>query len=121
MTDEISTKSADLLQKAKPRGKPFVKGYDPRRTMRGPKDAITARKFIKQIGQELIAFKDDAGDGDITRLYLLVRSMYASRNPRHAEILLKAQFPGLLKDEVEQSGEVVLRVIREDAKKNDVA
>lgn len=100
MTDEPQP-TGESLEKPKKKGT-FKKGYDPRRNTRGtPKDAITARKFIKQIGQELIAFKDAEGEGDITRLYLLVRSMYASRNPRHAEILLKAQFPGLLKDEVD--------------------
>lgn len=100
MTDK-PTITGDSQAKPPPKGA-FKKGYDPRRNTKGtPKDAITARKFIKQIGQELIAFKDAEGEGDITRLYLLVRSMYASRNPRHAEILLKAQFPGLLKDEVD--------------------
>jgi hypothetical protein len=108
MTEEAegTGKSQGITEKVgyknPPKSGQLKKGYDPRRNTRGtPKDAITARKFIKQIGQELIAFKDESGEGDITRLYLLIRAMYASRNPRHAEILLKAQFPGLLKEEVD--------------------
>jgi hypothetical protein len=103
-----AVKTAQKLQTAKipaarkPRGKPFKKGYDPRRNLKGvPADAIRGRHFIRNIGAELVDFKDDYGEGKVTRLYLMIRGMYASRNPKDKEILLKAQMPGLLRDDIE--------------------
>lgn len=89
--------------------KPFVKGYDPRRNLRGvPKDAIEARKFFRKIGAELLTIKEKNEQGesveyDITRLEAAVRLKFGSRAPKDFETILKAMFPGLLKDEVELS------------------
>lgn len=92
---------------AKDNLKPFPKGYDPRRNMRGvPKDAIEARKMIRKIGAELVHIKEKGENGeqieyDLTRYEAMVRLMYSSRNPAEKIALLKALSPGLLKDEVD--------------------
>jgi hypothetical protein len=83
--------------------KPFVKG-DPRINRKGvPPDAIAGRKFIAQVGAELI--KTPASDGkpseEMSRFYAMVRRMYSSSQPRDRELILKATLPGLLKDEVD--------------------
>lgn len=94
--------------------KPFVKGYDPRRNLKGvPKDAITGRRFIRKVGAELLHLKDDTGEGDVTRFYAMIRRMFSSANPRHAELIMKALMPGLLKEEVEHSGSLITKVIIE--------
>jgi hypothetical protein len=111
MTDE-TTKTGESLAKP-PRPGTFKKGYDPRRNIRGvPKEAIAARKFFREVGAELLRFKDENGEGDITRLYAMVRAMFASRNPKDRELILKVSFPGLLKDEIEQhnTGETKQRI-----------
>jgi hypothetical protein len=86
---------------------PMKKGYDPRRNLRGvPKDAIEARKFFRKIGAELLAIKEKGETGEsveyeITRLEAAVRLKFSSRAPKDFETILKAMFPGLLKDEVD--------------------
>ena len=100
---------------AKDNLKPFVKGYDPRRHLAGvPKDSIPARKFIRKIGAEVLHLKDEQGEGDITRFYAMVRRMFSSGNPRHTELLLKAMYAGLLKDEIELGGEggLTIKIIK---------
>jgi len=87
--------------------KPFNKGYDPRRNLRGvPKDAIEARKFFRKIGAELLRIKERQENGeaveyDISRLEAMVRLKFSSKAPKDFETILKAMFPGLLKDEVD--------------------
>jgi len=87
--------------------KPFKKGYDPRRNLRGvPKDAIEARKMIRKIGAELLTIKEKGENGEVieyelTRYEAMVRLMYSSRNPAEKIALLKALSPGLLKDEID--------------------
>lgn len=80
--------------------KPFKKGHDPRRNLRGvPKDAIEARRFFRRIGAELLKLPNS--DEEITRLEALVRLKFGSKAPKDFETILKAMFPGLLKDEHE--------------------
>jgi hypothetical protein len=105
---------------------PFKKGYDPRRNMRGvPKDAIEARKFFRKIGAELLTIKEKDANGeaveyDITRLEAAVRLKFGSRAPKDFETILKAMFPGLLKEEVDIKTPDGLKVIIEyaDSKNN---
>ena len=102
----MTDKSSDTAPKLPP-GKPFVKGYDPRRNLRGvPADAIKARHMLRRIAAELIHVKEktDAGEiveYDITRAYAMLRTMFASKAPADRQNLLKALWPGLLKDEVD--------------------
>lgn len=87
--------------------KPFKKGYDPRRNLRGiPKDAVEARKFFRKIAAELLTIKEKGKNGEtveyeISRLEAAVRLKFSSRAPKDFETILKAMFPGLLKDEHE--------------------
>lgn len=90
-----------------PKGKPFVKGYDPRRNLKGvPASAIEARRRFQEIGAELLRIKERKANGqdveyDITRLDAMIRLKFGSKAPKDFEIILKAMFPGLLKDEVD--------------------
>jgi hypothetical protein len=92
---------------AKANLKPFVKN-DPRINRKGvPPDAIAGRKFIAQVGAELI--KTPASDGkpseEMSRFYAMVRRMYSSSQPRDRELILKATLPGLLKEELNLSND----------------
>jgi len=100
---------------------PFEKGvYSPRRNLRGvPKDAIEARKFFRKIGAELLRIKEKQENGetveyDITRLEAAVRLKFSSKAPKDFETILKALYPGLLKDEIDltSDGEKLNGVIR---------
>ena len=102
--------------------KPLKKGYDPRRNLRGvPKDAIEARKFFRKIGAELLTIKERQANGEdveyeLTRLEAAVRLKFSSKAPKDFETILKAMFPGLLKDEVDvTSGGEVLKVLIQKA------
>lgn len=89
-------------EKSKLNLKPFVKG-DKRINRAGvPPDAIAARRFVQELGAEVIK----AGDEELTRFYAMVRLMFNSRQPKDREMLIKIMFPGLLKDEIslEHSG-----------------
>jgi hypothetical protein len=99
-------------KKKMPQGKPFKKGYDPRRNLKGvPAEAVAARKAIRKLGAELVHIKekvwDDERQGyieveyDITRWEAMIRLMFSSRAPRDRELLLKAGLPGLLKEEMD--------------------
>ena len=84
--------------------KPFKKGYDPRRNLRGvPKDTIKGRALIRKIGAELIHIEDKTtGESyDITRAEAMIRLMYSSKAPADKQTLIKALWPGLVKDEVD--------------------
>lgn len=97
--------------------KPLVKGYDPRRNVRGvPKDAIAARKSIRKIGAELLRIKEKQENGevveyDITRFEAMIRLMFNSKSPVDRQTLLKALAPGLLKEELELSGDVSIKTL----------
>lgn len=105
------------------------KGYDPRRNLRGvPKDAIEARKFFRKIGAELLRIKEKQENGetveyDITRLEAAVRLKFSSKAPKDFETILKALYPGLLKDEIDltSGGEkiTVIEVVKKSAEADE--
>ena len=100
MTDD-PTKTADSLPPKGNKGA-FRKGYDPRRNLRGiPSDAVALRKEVRKIAAELVALKDSGGEGDVTRLYLMLRQMMSSRNPKHNEMVIKLLGSGSLRDELD--------------------
>jgi hypothetical protein len=112
MTDETRP-SGDSLEKPTKPGT-FKKGYDPRRNLRGtPKDAITARKLMRKIAAELLQLPN--GGGEITRVEAMLTAMFSSKAPADRQNILKALWPGLLKDEVEHSGEMTTKVVIEYA------
>src|SRR3990172_1200492 len=106
MIDELTSPAGESLE-TPPKPGTFKKGYDPRRNLRGtPKDAITARKLFRQIAAELLTIheKNERGETveyDITRLEAAIRLKFGSRAPKDFETILKAMFPGLLKDELD--------------------
>jgi len=106
MTDEPTSPAGESLEKP-PKPGTFKKGYDPRRNLRGtPKDAITARKLFRQIAAELLTIREKNEKGepveyDITRLEAAIRLKFGSRAPKDFETILKALYPGLLKDELD--------------------
>lgn len=102
--------------------KPFVKGYDPRRAIaKVPKTVTEARKQIRRIAAELIHIKEKQENGenveyDITRLDAAIRLKFSSRAPKDFETILKALYPGLLKDDVTiggtgEGGALVIKII----------
>lgn len=110
MDDEKTVNTGNSLgigYKKPPEATRFKKGYDPRRNIRGtPKDAIEARKFFRKIGAELLRIREKQENGeaveyDISRLEAMVRLKFSSKAPKDFETILKAMFPGLLKDEVD--------------------
>lgn len=100
--------------KSKANLKPFVKGYDPRRAIaRVPKTSVKARELFRRIGAELLTIKERQANGedveyDLTRLEAAIRLKFSSKQPKDFETILKALYPGLLKDEVEHSGSIAL-------------
>ena len=121
MTDEPEPTSDTGIKLEKPGV--FKKGYDPRRNLRGvPADAIKARHMLRRIAAELIHVKEktDAGEiveYDITRAYAMLRTMFASKAPADRQNLLKALWPGLLKDELDltSGGEkIIVKLVKDE-------
>ena len=78
--------------------KPFVKGFDPRRNLKGiSRDAVAMRKHMRQIAAELIG-KDET---EMTRLDALLRQLFTSRNPAHNKLALQVLDPKILVDNVD--------------------
>jgi hypothetical protein len=99
----MTSETGEILEVPKKKGT-FVKGYDPRRNLRGvPKDTIKGRALIRKIGAELIHIEDKAaGESyDITRAEAMIRLMYSSKAPADKKALIDALWPGLLKQEVD--------------------
>ena len=112
MTDEITENTAESLQKAKPRGKPLAKGFDPRRNIKGvPKDALLMRKHMRQIAAELIG-KDET---EMTRLDALLRQLFTSRNPGHNKLALQVLDPKILTEQIDVTtgGEKITKIVVE--------
>lgn len=111
MTDE-SSDTAPKLQK----GVPFKKGYDPRRNLKGvPAEAIKARHMLRKIAAELIKLPNS--DQEMTRISAMLRVMFSSKAPADRQNLLKALWPGLLKDEVDltSGGEkIIVRLVKDE-------
>lgn len=99
MIDEFTSSAGGSLE-VEHRPGTFKKGYDPRRNLKGtPREAITARKFIRRIAAELIKLPDS--EIEVTRAYAMLRLMFSSKAPKDKETLMKALWPGLLKDELD--------------------
>ena len=110
----------------------FKKGYDPRRNLRGvPRDTIKGRALIRKIGAELLHIKEKGENGeiveyDITRAEAMIRLMFSSKAPADKQTLLKALWPGLVKDEVDvtSGGEKLTGIIQiiehDDAKSTPI-
>ena len=115
-----------------PKDKQFKKGYDPRRNLRGvPRDTIKGRALIRKIGAELLHIKEKGENGeiveyDITRAEAMIRLMFSSKAPADKQTLLKALWPGLVKDEVDvtSGGEKLTGIIQiiehDDAKSTPI-
>ena len=78
--------------------KPFKKGYDPRRNLRGvPSDTVKMRKLMRQIASEIIG----SGDSEMTRLSAMLRQLWTSRNPAHNKLALQVLDPKILTEAVD--------------------
>lgn len=119
----MTTETGEILDAPKKKGT-FVKGYDPRRNLRGvPKDTIKGRALVRKIGAELIHIKEKLDNGesveyDITRAEAMIRLMFSSRAPADKQTLLKALWPGLVKDELDVTSAGEVKVIIEYANDN---
>lgn len=116
MTDEPEN-TAESLQN-KPRGKQFVKGFDPRRNIKGvPKDTLLMRKHMRAIAAELIG-KDET---EMTRLDAMLRQLWTSRNPAHNKLALQVLDPKILTEQVDMTsnGETLIPV--ETMKPSEIA
>jgi len=90
----ITGKGRENLSKRKP----FVKGFDPRRNLKGvPPDAIAMRKHMRKIAAEIIGGDDTA----MTRLDALLRQLFTSRNPAHNKMALQVLDPKILTEQVD--------------------
>jgi len=98
--------------------KPFKKGYDPRRNLRGvPTDAVKMRKLMREIASEIIG---EGTEAEMTRLSAMLRQLWTSRNPAHNKLALQVLDPKILTEhtDVTSGGEVIEFVVR-TAKAND--
>lgn len=96
--------------------KPFVKGFDPRRNLKGvPRDAILMRNHMRKIAAELIG-KDET---EMTRLDAMLRQLWTSRNPAHNKLALQVLDPKILQENVDvtSGGEKVELVVIYDKPK----
>jgi len=80
--------------------KPFKKGYDPRRNLRGvPKTALEVKKRFEKIGAELLLLKEkvpipgtdeyETVQYEITRMDAMLRRMYSSNSPADRKEILE--------------------------------
>lgn len=104
MTDE-PVKTADELP-IDPRlanlkkGKPFKKGYDVRRNLKGvPKGTAEFRAHMRRIAAEIIG-KDET---EMTRYDAMCRQFFTSRNPAHNKLALQVLDPKILEQAVDLS------------------
>jgi hypothetical protein len=98
-----TAKKQGVGYKRPPKDKQFKKGYDPRRNMNGvPKEAIEMRHLLREIAAEVVKIKEESGDiREVTRLYARARLAFSSRNFKEFELILKALYPGLLREEID--------------------
>ena len=97
------------------KGKPFVKGYDPRRRLSSvPKETVLIRERMRKLAAELIG----SGETEMTRMDAMLRQLWTSRNPAHNKLALQVLDPKILTEiqEVQNSGET--KVIIEYSKGN---
>lgn len=94
-------------------------GGNPRNVRGVPRNAIELRRLIQQVGAEKLTLPQSEQDKlagkkpeQIRRIKALVKAMYSSRAPADRAAILKAGWPGLLKDEIDL-GDSVIRLIVE--------
>ena len=79
--------------------KPFKKGYDPRRNVKGvPKDVLELRRLAKQVLAEQLEMPDKK---KVRRLVAMLRRMTSANNPKAWEDVIKLAYPGALVDNVD--------------------
>ncbi len=104
--------------------KPFKKGYDPRRNLKGvPGDAILMRQHMRKIAAEIL---EDNNGTEMTRLDAMLRLLWTSRNPAHNKLALQVLDPKILEEKVDvtSNGEtlkppLVIEIIRTYEKEAD--
>jgi hypothetical protein len=75
------------------KGKPFVKGYDPRRRLSSvPKETVLIRERMRKLAAELIG----SGESEMTRMDAMLRQLWTSRNPAHNKLALQVLDPKIL-------------------------
>jgi hypothetical protein len=99
MTEETADKQPTDKRLANlKKGKAFVKGFDPRRNLKGvPRDAILMRQHMRKIASEIIGNDDTA----MTRLDAMLRQLFTSRNPAHNKLALQVLDPKILTEQVD--------------------
>jgi len=108
MTDQ-PTNTGESLDKPPKKGT-FVKGFDPRRNIRGvPKDTLLMRQHMRKIAAELIG----ANETEMTRLDAMLRQLWTSRNPAHNKLALQVLDPKILTEVQEINNNGITKVIFE--------
>lgn len=102
---DMAAKSAKLLPvkkvkgKARGKGKPFAKGPDPRRNLKGsgPRTATLLREFVLDVFGEIIEAPDPTNPGvkeKVSTLYYMLRRMALGKAPAdHTELLGRGYGP----------------------------
>ena len=91
--EDTADNTADKRLANLKKGKAFVKGFDPRRNLKGvPKDAVAMRKHMRLIAAEMLGGDDTA----MTRLDAMLRQLWTSRNPAHNKLALQVLDPKIL-------------------------
>jgi hypothetical protein len=110
MTEDISSNTAEIQQKKKPRGKPFVRG-DERINKKGkPKSFDQLRKLAVMVASEL----DESGE---SRAIEILRDWARSKDAKKQELFMHYAY-GKPKDELDLNVKepVTLRVVYEEGK-----
>jgi hypothetical protein len=81
------------------KGKPFVKGYDPRRNMKSvPKETTLIREKMRKIAAEIIG---EGTKAEMSRFEAMLRQLWTSRNPAHNKLALQVLDPKILTEQVD--------------------
>ena len=81
------------------KGKPFVKGYDPRRNMKAvPKETTLIREKMRKIAAEVIG---EGTEAEMTRFEAMLRQFFTSRNPAHNKLALQVLDPKILQESLD--------------------
>jgi hypothetical protein len=105
----MTTNTGESLEKP-PKPGTFVKGFDPRRNIRGvPKDTLLMRQHMRKIAAELIG----ANETEMTRLDAMLRQLWTSRNPAHNKLALQVLDPKILTEVQEINNSGITKVIFE--------
>lgn len=101
------------------KGKPFVKGYDPRRNMRAvPKETTLIREKMRKIAAEIIG---DGTEAEMTRFEAMLRQFFTSRNPAHNKLALQVLDPKILAEIIQHNGESKIELLVKYATDNKSA